>query len=1240
MDSLAPTDLPQDLTLSYRPPVTGPAPEDRTVLPRWSIAVEETASGSGGSAAPLTAAPPPGNAMFRLRRQIARGGMGEVWEGVQESLGRVVAVKRIRRDRAVATSGDMPLEAIIGSFRQEALTAASLDHPNIVPIHDLGRDEQGHPLLAMKLVNGKPWNIVLREDAGAMDFAALLAKHIPILADVTQAVAFAHSRGIVHRDLKPSQVMLGEFGEVLLMDWGLALLHDSEAHSRATGGLTPPGLPTRETASNPAGTVAYMAPEQTERGAGRIGPWTDVYLLGAMLYEVLTGQPPHRGSTTAMAYLHAHEGRVVPMAEAAPGRAIPPDLEDLAMQAMQVQAELRVPSARAFLDRLQEYLSGESRRRESRALCDAAEAALRGTPGYRDLADAIVRLEQAQSLWPGNGRASTLRTSAIAAYARAALGGGDLTLARVQAERLPPGAETDALLREVALSEEAQRRTLATRRLAIVASFTLLLLLVTAGSGFTVSLNEARREAEQQRDIAQAERDRASAAEAAALDREREARNARAQSDGLVSFMITDLRARLEPMDPTLESLREVAVRAQDHFTSQSLMALTDEERERVHRGLVDVGLVLLNQSEIARARQSFERSAEVAREGAAHAQRPFWTAMEAESLTHVGYAASREGGLDEEAALLERAIALMNRAAALEPSRAEWGRELASINLRLAQNTDSRGDREGAKARLQRALAIVERVIATDPSEPEAPGILAGALNQLGVIADEAEETTAALEYYDRAAAAQKQQVTLQPEVNRHRMNLAAILASRSRVQVALGQRDAGVASALEAYGIMTDLLDREPSNSSFLLYYTFIGMFYLNAAGDTLGAPEAYGIRQGIVEVRRRLVEREPKNGNLVRVLARALRDHGGFIAERGAELDPPQALEAAIPYLAEATERLRKGEGLIPETVRLQDLLQTAERYADALISTGRTEDATRLLESLRPQALAFADRGAPAESVVRVYNWSRGLYDLAYRGGRYAESRDQARWTQQFLQGVRGRAQDPRVARSAALRLGEMQRMHTDAALCLGDWEDARDTSVARAEVLEAIADGDPAVLEDRDLALLWSADALLGDGDAAAALSTAESVLSAPASPRSTGIAHALRAETLVALGRPSEALSAAEAADPLLRREIAANPARMSEPGFLARALLARGQALAASGGDPSPSWRQGLALIEGYAATDRADPHRILMPMARLQSALGDPGLADTMKRLCKIGYVPARAFGSGCEGAVPDQP
>jgi serine/threonine protein kinase len=237
----------------------------------------------GRSRGGATAGPLPELVGLSLGPPLGRGGMGEVLLGVQQSLAREVAVKR-----PLKQSGAKAL-------RQEALIAAELEHPSVIPVYDLGADSRGMPMLVMRRVQGRTWGDGLRAREGPGNTWAELHDALYILGRISQVLALAHDRGILHRDVKPDNVLLGDYGEVWLMDWGLA-----------TRLPAPPS-------EGPIGTPAYMPPEQAHANHRAQGPPTDVYTLGACLYEILSGRPPHIGAKAALANARVGEVRPLPV---------------------------------------------------------------------------------------------------------------------------------------------------------------------------------------------------------------------------------------------------------------------------------------------------------------------------------------------------------------------------------------------------------------------------------------------------------------------------------------------------------------------------------------------------------------------------------------------------------------------------------------------------------------------------------------------------------------------------------------------------------------------------------------------------------------------------------------------------------------------------------------------------------------------------------------------------------------
>jgi serine/threonine-protein kinase len=245
---------------------------------------------------------PPDTPRYRFEAFLARGGMGEVWRGRDTLLAREVALKVLREQ----VFGDGGAGA---RFEEEARHVSRLEHPSIVPVYDLGELADGRPFFVMKLVHGQTLAELLAARATP---AEDLPRWVGVFEQVCAAVAFAHDRDVIHRDLKPSNVMLGEFGEVLVMDWGIAKALAAKPQpaqlsptpvllSPAAGGpATALGGP--ETLPGQArGTPAFMAPEQARGEASRVGKAADVFGLGGILCVILTGQPPYTRVQQALA---------------------------------------------------------------------------------------------------------------------------------------------------------------------------------------------------------------------------------------------------------------------------------------------------------------------------------------------------------------------------------------------------------------------------------------------------------------------------------------------------------------------------------------------------------------------------------------------------------------------------------------------------------------------------------------------------------------------------------------------------------------------------------------------------------------------------------------------------------------------------------------------------------------------------------------------------------------------------
>lgn len=231
---------------------------------------------------------------YHSTKVLARGGMGTVFEATDPKLGRTIAIKRLGSDRTQSDpAGGSPVgdTQLAARFVNEARITAQLHHPNIVPVFDVGDDGPGRPFFTMPLIAGRSLADILSAN-GDNASSWPLARTIGVLVRVCDAVAYAHSRGIIHRDLKPANVMVGQFGEAYVVDWGLAR-SETDATKQDDSGKQPIQSPVTTFAGDIVGTPAYMAPEHATGRAAHGDKRTDVYSLGATLYHVLAGRPPY-----------------------------------------------------------------------------------------------------------------------------------------------------------------------------------------------------------------------------------------------------------------------------------------------------------------------------------------------------------------------------------------------------------------------------------------------------------------------------------------------------------------------------------------------------------------------------------------------------------------------------------------------------------------------------------------------------------------------------------------------------------------------------------------------------------------------------------------------------------------------------------------------------------------------------------------------------------------------------------
>jgi eukaryotic-like serine/threonine-protein kinase len=286
-----------------------------------------------------------------IESRAASGGMGTIDVAVDRALDRRIALKTLH---AHLRSSD----AAVRMFLREARLTGLLDHPHIVPVYDIGERDHDHLYFSMKLVEGQTLSDVIRAiPRGPLD-TSMLYGLLDVLTKVCDALAFAHSRGVLHCDIKPANIMVGEFGQVYLMDWGIARLVATEPpSSEPDPGAVPPRHGSA-TDHSIIGTPCYMSPEQARGDRALLDARSDVFLLGSVLYELLTRRPPYASSDRTETLSLAANGSFPAPRKIAKDGGVPPELERIVLRAMAKNPEHRYPSVVALREDLVRFMRG------------------------------------------------------------------------------------------------------------------------------------------------------------------------------------------------------------------------------------------------------------------------------------------------------------------------------------------------------------------------------------------------------------------------------------------------------------------------------------------------------------------------------------------------------------------------------------------------------------------------------------------------------------------------------------------------------------------------------------------------------------------------------------------------------------------------------------------------------------------------------------------------------------------
>jgi tetratricopeptide (TPR) repeat protein/tRNA A-37 threonylcarbamoyl transferase component Bud32 len=693
------------------------------------------------------------------------------------SLGREVALKELRPDRADP--------GFWGRFVREAQVTGQLEHPGIVPVYEVGRrPEDNQPFYTMRFVRGRTLKDAIAayhqrsksKEAGPLELRELLGAFV----QVCQAVGYAHSRGVLHRDLKPHNVALGDYGEVMVLDWGLAkVLSEPGAAGADASTLGLPVAPTAEQEPTQAGAVLgtppYMAPEQAGGRLDLIDARTDVYGLGAVLYHLLTGEPPFGGKDTPEVL-----GRVLSDPPRRPRELIgdvPRALEAVCLQALAKRREDRYPSAKALAEEVVRWLA------------DAPVSA------YRD--PLTVQLTR----WARRHRTAVTTGAALLLTAALALAVG---LVAVNAEKNNTARAKQATEQALAQVTEEQGKTKEA------------LAQVTAAQKATAQALEQVTAEKTRTQVALV-------AKAAALERSEKAEKSASQQRQLalktVRKVVDDIDARLKGrpaqqelrkalLGRALAGLAEVA-RAADTATA------VDHATIWVHFELGDIFLEI-EEGGTAEAKKEYDKAHDLARQ--------VWEANRdsAQAQRDLSVAHNRLGDVylqlgDSKAALdsYKKDLEICQRLAEADKASAQAQRDLAVAHIKLGDAHLELGDSKAALDCYKKDLEICQRLAEADKASAQAQRDLSISHNKLGDVQLRLGDSKAALDSYQKGLDIRQRQAEADRTSAQAQRDLSVSHSTLGDVYLQLGDSQAALDSYKSCHAILQRLADADKASA-----------------------------------------------------------------------------------------------------------------------------------------------------------------------------------------------------------------------------------------------------------------------------------------------------------------------------------------------------------------------------------------------------------------------------------------